>query len=118
MSDSDIIAASTRRISTDHINAVTGRYIALSVSYTACILAVFNDSPGPLGHKIILKGAVSYQVELGDDIYGNITRINNALGKIEDQLGAYRVKRDNLQQQMIKQFRLRLHTILPGICSS
>lgn len=51
-------------------------------------------------HKIILKGAVSYQVELGDDIYGNITRINNALGKIEDQLGAYRVKRDNLQQQM------------------
>ena len=51
-------------------------------------------------HKLTLKGAVSYQVELGDDIYGNITRINNALGKIEDQLGAYRVKRDNLQQQM------------------
>ena len=51
-------------------------------------------------HKIIIKGAVSYQVEMGDDIYGNITRLNNALGKIEDQLGAYRVKRDNLQQQM------------------
>lgn len=51
-------------------------------------------------YKLTLKGAVSYQVEMGDDIYGNITRINNALGKIEDQLGAYGVKRDNLQQQM------------------
>ncbi len=51
-------------------------------------------------HKLIIKGMVSYQVDMGDDIYGNITRINNALGKIEDQLGAYRVKRDNLQQQM------------------
>ena len=51
-------------------------------------------------HKIIIKGAVSYQVEMGDDIYGNITRINNALGKIEDQLGAYKTKLENLQQQM------------------
>lgn len=51
-------------------------------------------------HKLIIKGMVSYQVDMGDDIYGNITRINNALGKIEDQLGDYRVKRDNLQQQM------------------
>ena len=51
-------------------------------------------------HKIIIKGAVSYQVEIGDDVFGNITRINNALGKIEDQLSAYKVKRDNLQQQM------------------
>lgn len=51
-------------------------------------------------HKIIIKGAVSYQVELGDDIYGNITRINNALGKIDEQLGAYRTKLENLQQQM------------------
>lgn len=51
-------------------------------------------------HKIIIKGAVSYQVEMGDDIYGNITRINNALGKIEDQLGVYKTKLENLQQQM------------------
>ena len=50
-------------------------------------------------HKLIIKGAVSYQVELGDDIYGNITRINNALGKIDEQLGAYRTKLDNLIQQ-------------------
>lgn len=51
-------------------------------------------------HKLTLKGVVSYQVEMGDDIYGNITRINNALGKIDEQLSAYKVKRDNLQQQM------------------
>lgn len=51
-------------------------------------------------HKIIIKGAVSYQVELGGDVYGNITRINNALGKIDAQLAAYNEKHDNLQQQM------------------
>lgn len=51
-------------------------------------------------HKIIIKGAVSYQVELGTDLYGNITRINNALGKIDAQLAAYKAKHDNLQQQM------------------
>ena len=51
-------------------------------------------------HKIIIKGSVSYQVDLGGDVYGNITRINNALGKIEAQLAAYKAKHDNLQQQM------------------
>lgn len=51
-------------------------------------------------HKIIIKGAVSYQVELGGDIFGNITRINNALGKIDAQLAAYKTKLENLQQQM------------------
>lgn len=50
-------------------------------------------------HKIIIKGAVSYQVEIGNDVFGNITRINNALGKIDEQLGAYKVKLDNLIQQ-------------------
>ena len=51
-------------------------------------------------HKIIIKGAVSYQVDLGTDLYGNITRINNAFGKIDAQLEAYKAKHDNLQQQM------------------
>ena len=51
-------------------------------------------------HKIIIKGIVSYQVEIGNDVYGNITRINNSLGKIDSQLAAYKAKHDNLQQQM------------------
>ena len=55
---------------------------------------------GGFGHKIIIKGTVSYQVELGNDVFGNITRINNALSKISDQLEAYKTKHDNLQQQM------------------
>lgn len=50
--------------------------------------------------QVIIKGAVSYQVELGGDVYGNIARINNALGKIDAQLAAYKEKHDNLQQQM------------------
>ena len=55
---------------------------------------------GGFSHKVILQGAVSYQIELGNDIYGNITRINNALGKMEDQLHFHETKLTNLQQQM------------------
>lgn len=55
---------------------------------------------GGFSHKVILQGAVSYQIELGSDIYGNITRINNALGKMEDQLHFHETKLTNLQQQM------------------
>lgn len=54
---------------------------------------------GGFGHKIIIKGAVSYQVELGNDVFGNITRINNALGKMEDQLQSHQTKLENLLQQ-------------------
>lgn len=51
------------------------------------------------GHKIILKGVIAYQVELGSDIYGNITRINNALGKMEEQLQTHKTKLETLLQQ-------------------
>ena len=50
-------------------------------------------------YKIILKGAISYQVDIGNDIYGNITRLNNALGKIEEQLQSCQTKLENLLQQ-------------------
>lgn len=66
-------------------------------SYLGFAMSVKFDG---FDHKIIIKGVVSYQVEIGNDVYGNITRINNALGKIEDQLATYKAKHDNLQQQM------------------
>lgn len=50
-------------------------------------------------YKLTIKGAVAYQVDLGDDIYGNITRINNALGKIEEKLNAYETKLEDLIRQ-------------------
>jgi len=67
----------------------TGSYLGFSMSVK------FNGYT----HKLVLKGTVSYQVELGDDIYGNIIRINNALGKMESHLESYESKLENLMQQ-------------------
>ncbi len=50
-------------------------------------------------YKLTIHGAVTYQVELGDDTFGNLTRINNALGKISERLESYKAKLENLLQQ-------------------
>lgn len=50
-------------------------------------------------HKLILKGAVSYTVDLGEDARGNITRTDNALNKIAESLDNYKTKLSNLLQQ-------------------
>jgi len=50
-------------------------------------------------HKLILKGAVSYMADLGEDARGNITRTDNALNKIAESLDNYKTKLSNLLQQ-------------------
>jgi hypothetical protein len=50
-------------------------------------------------HKLKLKGAVAYQVELGMDARGNMTRVDNALGKIPERLEDYKTTLTNLLQQ-------------------
>lgn len=46
-----------------------------------------------------LKGAVSYQVEPGADARGNLTRIDNALDKMPENLETCKIKLSNLLQQ-------------------
>ena len=50
-------------------------------------------------HRLSLKGAVAYQVELGTDARGNLTRIDNALDKIPERLEDYETTLANLLQQ-------------------
>ena len=50
-------------------------------------------------HHITLKGEMSYDVELGDDAKGNLTRIENALADAPDRLTAVKAQLDNLYQQ-------------------
>ncbi len=50
-------------------------------------------------HKLSLKGAVAYNVELGTDARGNLTRIDNALDKIPERLKDYETTLANLLQQ-------------------
>ena len=51
------------------------------------------------GHKLSIKGAVAYKVDLGEDARSNITRIDNALAKIPESLENWQAKLSNLFQQ-------------------
>ena len=50
-------------------------------------------------HKLVIKGSVSYQVEFGEDARGNITRIDNALDRLAENLEDWQTKLANLLQQ-------------------
>ena len=73
---------------TEPVNIGSYRGFALSVKFN-----------GFLVQKIYLKGAVSYRVELGTDARGNITRIDNALDRLAENLEDWQTKLANLLQQ-------------------
>ncbi len=50
-------------------------------------------------HRLSLKGAVAYQVEMGEDPRGNLIRLDNALDKIPERLEEYEKTLANLLQQ-------------------
>ncbi len=54
------------------------------------------------GRTIILtlKGQMSHRAELGDDVLGNLLRIDHALNKMPDRVTALHSQLDNLHQQM------------------
>jgi hypothetical protein len=56
-------------------------------------------------HEAILSGSAAYRVELGDDARGNVTRIDNLLGKLPQRLQDTQDEIDNLlhQSQSIKE---------------
>lgn len=50
--------------------------------------------------EITLSGQGEYEVMLGSDIYGNITRLDNALNKIEDGIESYKNELENVKSQL------------------
>ena len=50
--------------------------------------------------NLMLRGAITYQVELGIDALGNITRINNALDKLPEHLDNAKIQLENNNRQI------------------
>jgi hypothetical protein len=50
--------------------------------------------------SLLLRGAMTYQVELGADALGNITRINNALDSLAKRLDGAKEQQSNIQKQI------------------
>lgn len=72
---------------TEAVNIGSYRGFSLSVKFTGFV------------HKLNVKGAVSYQVELGTDARGSLTRIDNALDRLPENLENWQTKLANLLQQ-------------------
>jgi len=72
---------------TEPVNIGSYRGFSLSVKFSS------------FTHKLTLKGAVSYKVELGEDARGSITRIDNALTKLPENLESWQTDLSNLFQQ-------------------
>ena len=51
-------------------------------------------------YQVSLKGALSHRVSLGTDVFGNITRLDNALNNLEQFLGSYRGALERTKEQM------------------
>ena len=49
--------------------------------------------------SLTLKGQMSHLVELSDDVFGNLTRIDNSLEKMPERLQGVEVNLQNLYQQ-------------------
>lgn len=57
-------------------------------------LAMFGE------HKVKLKGAAAYTIDLGGSAAGNITRIENILAKLPEYLGDYQSTLTDLHRQL------------------
>ena len=80
----------------DAMQDVTGKEPVIVGSYRGFGLSVKFTG---FIHELKLKGAVAYQVELGTDVKGNLTRIDNALEKLPERLEDYETTLANLLQQ-------------------
>ncbi len=80
----------------DAMQDVTGKEPEVIGSYRGFGLSVKFTG---FTHELKLKGAVAYQVELGTDAKGNLTRIDHALDRLPERLEDYETTLANLFQQ-------------------
>ena len=80
----------------DAMQDITGKEPVVIGSYRSFGLSVKFTG---FTHELKLKGAVAYQVELGTDVRGNLTRIDHALDKLPERLEDYETTLANLLQQ-------------------
>ena len=85
-----IIDACTRMTDPDAIPLGEYRGFTMTLSYDGQA----NE------YRIALKGALSHTVVLGSDIYGNITRMDNRIDGIEEQLKVLNEKLADIQTQL------------------
>ena len=85
-----IIDACTTMTGDDAIALGHYRGFALTVAYDG----------GKNEYRMTLKGTLSHSITLGADVFGNITRMDNALNDLAEKLDTCRVKLEDTQTQL------------------
>ena len=80
------------KTSKDTKEATIGKYLGFD-------MGVAFDSFSKI-YRLTLKGCISYPVELHNDAFGNITRINNALKSMPERLEKSKAHLETLHQQV------------------
>lgn len=68
-------------------------------NYRGFELEIFFDRFSNV-HKMNIKNKYHYQIELGNDEYGNLTRLENAFGNIEKEIDKSTIELSNLKEQL------------------
>lgn len=85
-----LLEACSQMESTEPVSIGSYRGFGMELSYEA-----FSKE-----YQVSLKGALSHRVSLGTDVFGNITRLDNALNNLEQFLGSYRGALERTKEQM------------------
>ena len=85
-----IIQACAQMTETNEITLGTYRGFSLTLFY----YGIMNQ------YKIKIKGAMSYTVPLGEDIFGNITRLDHAIANISGTLEADKAELEEIKVQL------------------
>ena len=67
--------------------------------YRGFELEVFFDGFSKI-HKMNIKNKYHYQIMLGSDIYGNLTRIENVFSSIDKKINDNEIELSNLKEQL------------------
>lgn len=68
-------------------------------NYRGFELEVFFDRFSSI-HKMNIRNKYHYQIELGNDEYGNLTRLENAFGNIDKEINNNTIELSNLKEQL------------------
>ena len=85
-----LLDACSQMESTEPVSVGSYRGFEMELSYEA-----FSKE-----YQVSLKGALSHRVSLGTDVFGNITRLDNALNGLEQFLESYRGALERTKEQM------------------
>ena len=79
--------------------SIGAKYVQIG-KYRGFTMSLFFDTFGGTTYKVNLKNKGAYTVELGQDIGGNITRIDNLLNSIKDSIPKNQQKLEMLHKEL------------------